>query len=64
MAATYLEHVRNVQGSGPYRLGGWSLGGIVAFEMARRLQEKGESVDLLALIDAVAPGTLPRRAQR
>jgi thioesterase domain-containing protein len=59
MAATYLEEVRRVQPAGPYRLGGWSLGGIVAFEMARRLAEQGEPVDLLALLDAVAPGVLP-----
>ncbi|HEU5319452.1 MAG TPA: alpha/beta fold hydrolase, partial [Methylomirabilota bacterium] len=59
MAVTYLQEVRRVQPAGPYRLGGWSLGGTVAFEMARRLAEEGEAVELLALLDAVAPGTLP-----
>ncbi len=59
MAATYMEEIRRVQPAGPYRLGGWSLGGIVAFEMARRLEAQGETVSLLALLDAVAPGTLP-----
>jgi thioesterase domain-containing protein len=59
MAATYLEEIRRVQPAGPYRLGGWSLGGIVSFEMARRLEAQGETVSLLALLDAVAPKTLP-----
>jgi amino acid adenylation domain-containing protein len=57
MAAHYLEAVRSVQPEGPYRLGGWSLGGVVAFEMARQLQEGGETVDSLVLIDSFAPGS-------
>jgi amino acid adenylation domain-containing protein len=59
MATTYLEEVRRVQPEGPYRLGGWSLGGMIAFEIARRLAEQGEPVTLLALLDATAPGALP-----
>ncbi|HKG13541.1 MAG TPA: amino acid adenylation domain-containing protein, partial [Pyrinomonadaceae bacterium] len=55
MAADYVEGLRSVQPTGPYRLGGWSLGGVVAFEMAQQLQRRGESVSLLALIDSVAP---------
>jgi acyl transferase domain-containing protein/thioesterase domain-containing protein len=51
MAARYLEAVRAVQPSGPYLLGGWSFGGLVAFEMASQLVRSGESVALLALID-------------
>ncbi|MEW5926736.1 MAG: amino acid adenylation domain-containing protein [Gemmatimonadota bacterium] len=56
MAADYLAHVRGVQPAGPYRLGGWSMGGLVAFEMARRLEAGGEEVELLALVDSRAPG--------
>ncbi|MGQ4712493.1 amino acid adenylation domain-containing protein [Streptomyces anulatus] len=52
MAADYLEQVRSVQPSGPYRLLGWSIGGVVAQEMAVRLQEAGEQVELLAALDA------------
>jgi amino acid adenylation domain-containing protein len=51
MAALYVEAIRTVQPHGPYQLGGWSLGGVVAFEMARQLQRQGETVELLALID-------------
>ncbi|HZF08985.1 MAG TPA: amino acid adenylation domain-containing protein, partial [Thermoanaerobaculia bacterium] len=56
MAAGYLQQVRGVQPAGPYTLGGWSMGGIVAFEMARQLESQGETVDRLALIDSFAPG--------
>jgi len=56
MAADYLAQLRTVQPGGPYRLGGWSMGGLVAFEMARLLQARGEAVELLALVDPPAPG--------
>ncbi len=53
MAADYLRQLRAAQPAGPYRLGGWSMGGVVAFEMARRLAEAGEAVELLTLVDSV-----------
>jgi amino acid adenylation domain-containing protein len=52
MAEDYLEQIRTVQPAGPYHLAGWSLGGLVAYEMACRLQAAGEEVGLLALMDA------------
>jgi amino acid adenylation domain-containing protein len=52
MAALYLEEIRRVQPEGPYRIGGWSLGGVVAFEMARQLRERGEEEALLVLLDS------------
>jgi len=55
MAAHYLAEVREHQPRGPYLLGGYCIGGCVAFEMARRLAEAGESVRLVAMIDAVMP---------
>jgi thioesterase domain-containing protein/acyl carrier protein len=51
MAACYLEAIRSVQSRGPYHLGGWSFGGLVAFEMAQQLHAIGESVGLVALLD-------------
>ncbi|MFF7400486.1 amino acid adenylation domain-containing protein [Streptomyces murinus] len=54
MAADYVARIRAVQPSGPYRLLGWSFGGNVAHEMAVRLEEQGEQVSLLALVDAGA----------
>ncbi|RKH27986.1 non-ribosomal peptide synthetase, partial [Corallococcus sp. CA041A] len=56
MATLYIDAIRTVQPHGPYQLGGWSLGGVIAYEMARRLREAGEAVDLLALIDAHVHG--------
>jgi len=56
MAAAYVEDIRTVQPGGPYVLGGWSTGGVVAFEMARQLQESGAHVAAVVLLDSVAPG--------
>jgi amino acid adenylation domain-containing protein len=60
MAARYVEALLEARPSGPYFLGGWSLGGVIAFEMARQLEARGYEVSLLALIDSSAPG--PARA--
>jgi thioesterase domain-containing protein/acyl carrier protein len=54
MAACYLEAIRRVQSRGPYHLGGWSFGGLVAFEMAQQLHAIGESLGLVALLDTQA----------
>jgi thioesterase domain-containing protein len=43
--------MRRVQPEGPYMLGGWSFGGLVAYEMAQLLQRAGQEVGLLGLID-------------
>ncbi|WP_158625670.1 non-ribosomal peptide synthetase [Corallococcus carmarthensis] len=60
LAHDYLSQVRTVQPRGPYLLGGWSFGGLVALEMARQLQALGERVDLLALMDSTVPMPQPR----
>jgi amino acid adenylation domain-containing protein len=54
MAEMYVRAVREVAPRGPYFLGGWSLGGILAFEMARQLEEAGERVALVAVLDSRA----------
>lgn len=51
MAAYYIEAVREIQPEGPYLLGGNSLGGHIAFEMAQQLRAEGSTVALLAIID-------------
>lgn len=56
MAALYLENMRTAQPNGPYYLGGYSFGGLVALEMARRLQREREEVALLALVDTYFTG--------
>ncbi|MGH7140626.1 MAG: condensation domain-containing protein, partial [Pirellulales bacterium] len=58
MAADYVAEVRKAQPVGPYRLLGWSLGGLIVFEMARQLHALGEQTALVAIIDAgmIKPG--------
>jgi amino acid adenylation domain-containing protein len=55
MATAYLEALRAVQPAGPYLLGGWSFGGLVALEMACQLERVGERATL-ALLDPTTPG--------
>jgi amino acid adenylation domain-containing protein len=75
MASCYVSEMRKVQSEGPYFIGGYSFGGLVAFEMARQLQAAGQEVAFLGLVDTY-PGkaksnavllktllALPRRQQ-
>jgi thioesterase domain-containing protein len=55
MAAAYLEELRSVQPEGPYLLGGFSGGGITAFEMAQRLRADGQEVSQLVMLDSLLP---------
>jgi amino acid adenylation domain-containing protein len=55
MAAWYIQALQTVQPAGPYLLGGWSMGGVVAFEMAQQLHAQGQRVALLALFDGRIP---------
>ncbi|MES2355414.1 MAG: amino acid adenylation domain-containing protein [Pseudomonadota bacterium] len=55
MAALYVDEMRKVRPSGPYVLGGWSSGGMIAFEMARQLETQNEKVERIVMIDAPAP---------
>lgn len=54
-ARSFLDEVRQVQPHGPYHLGGYCFGGVVAFEMARMLEKLGEPVGGLFLIDGYNP---------
>ncbi len=49
MAAEYVKAIREIQPEGPYFLGGWSLGGVIAFEVAQHLRREGAEIGLLAL---------------
>ncbi len=55
IARRYVAHLRERQPSGPYLLGGWCFGGVIAFEAARQLRDAGEEVRGVALIDTRAP---------
>ncbi|WP_121716382.1 non-ribosomal peptide synthetase [Streptomyces sp. E5N91] len=52
MAAEYVQEMRAIQPAGPYHLLGWSLGGVIAQEIAVQLQEAGEGVETLVLLDS------------
>lgn len=51
MAEYYLAAIRSISPHGPYRLSGYSSGGLIALELAQRLRAQGEEVALLALLD-------------
>jgi amino acid adenylation domain-containing protein len=59
-AAQYVRLIREIQPRGPYVLMGWCNGGTLAFETARQLQEAGEAVSRVFMIDTWIPGYLER----
>ena len=54
MARRYVEAIRRVQPRGPYHIGGWSLGGVIAFEMACQLEAQGLEAGSVLLLDSAA----------
>ncbi|MER5889841.1 amino acid adenylation domain-containing protein [Streptomyces sp. NPDC001941] len=61
IAALYLSEIKKVQPEGPYYLGGWCMGGMVSFEIARRLQLAGEEVGMLTIVSASIDDPVPPR---
>ena len=59
MAALYAKEIRKTQPRGPYYLGGYCMGGTVAYEVAQQIQAQGEHVALLALFDTVNWSKIP-----
>ncbi|GGJ50080.1 MULTISPECIES: amino acid adenylation domain-containing protein [Virgibacillus] len=59
MASEYIQQIKQVQPEGPYQLVGWSLGGNVIHAMATQLQELGDTVSLVAMLDAYPSHFLP-----
>ncbi len=60
LAAYYIQEIQKIQPTGPYLLGGYSFGGQLAFEMARQLQQQGETIDQLILLDCRGPNSYNR----
>ncbi|MDU8926223.1 SDR family NAD(P)-dependent oxidoreductase [Alisedimentitalea sp. MJ-SS2] len=58
-ARDYLAEIRQVQANGPYMLGGFSGGGIIAYEMAQQLKAAGEEVSWLVMLDTPLPQRRP-----
>jgi thioesterase domain-containing protein/acyl carrier protein len=63
MAENYIKEIRRVQPEGPYRIGGYSFGGLVAYEMAQQLRAQDQEVSLLALLDTY-PGKMESRGSQ
>ena len=63
MASYCIGVMRQKQPQGPYILGGMCAGGVIAYEMARQLEVRGEKVERVILLDAALPGT-PKRQGR
>ncbi|MEV5463023.1 type I polyketide synthase [Streptomyces sp. NPDC002788] len=61
IAAFHVETLTGLQAEGPYTIGGWSFGAVVAHEMASQLARRGARVDLLVCLDAYMPGQAGRR---
>lgn len=61
MAAQYVEAIRTVEPLGPYRLAGYSAGGVIAYEMAQQLKRDGATVEWLAMIDTLSPTSAGRK---
>lgn len=57
LAERYIKEIRQILPSGPYQLGGYSMGGNIAFEMAIQLEALGEKVEDLIMIDSYVPQT-------
>ena len=60
MAACYVQEILSFQPSGPYYLGGYSLGGLIAFEVSQQLHRLGHRVAVMALMDSGPTSRIPR----
>ncbi len=61
MAAQYVEAIRTVDANGPYRLAGYSGGGVIAYEMAQQLLRSGAQVETILMIDTLSPSAATRK---
>lgn len=66
MAAYYIQAMQAVQPTGPYEVGGYSLGGLLAYEVTRQLQQHGETVASIVMLDTfeVSGLTAPKQSQK
>ncbi|KAF2470334.1 ketoacyl-synt-domain-containing protein [Lindgomyces ingoldianus] len=58
VSALYLQEIKRRQPEGPYLIGGWSAGGVMAYEVTQQLVNNGDEVESLVLIDAPCPVAL------
>lgn len=60
LAAYYVNIITTLQPKGPYDLGGYSLGGVIAYEVTRQLQEMGHAVDTIVMLDSFDSNALKK----
>ncbi|KAB8321061.1 amino acid adenylation domain-containing protein [Tolypothrix campylonemoides VB511288] len=60
MAALYIKQIQTIQPTGPYFIGGFSVGGVIAYEMAQQLRRQGQEVGLIVILDGGVPGSAKR----
>ncbi|KAL9604622.1 MAG: hypothetical protein Q9219_000342 [cf. Caloplaca sp. 3 TL-2023] len=58
MASSFIQEMKRRQPDGPYYLGGWSAGGVMAYEIVRQLTDAGDHVEVLVLIDSPSPALI------
>jgi len=58
MASYYIASIKKIRNHGPFRFAGWSMGGVVAYEMARQLTMEGDDVEFVVMIDSFALGNI------
>jgi amino acid adenylation domain-containing protein len=63
MASLYVKAIESFQPTGPYQIGGWSFGGVVAYEVAQQLNQRGHEVSLLAILDSYMPIILDKQKE-
>ena len=60
----YIDKIKQIQPHGPYYIAGWSVGGTIAFEIARQLEKENRKVAFLGLIDSTPPSKVKRIKNR
>lgn len=55
LAYKYLKTVKSIQQGGTYKIAGWSTGGVIAYEMVRQLEAKGDQIEFFTVFDSLAP---------
>jgi thioesterase domain-containing protein len=61
LSQQYIRRIKKIQTRGPYFIAGWSLGGTIAFEMTKQLEQQKEKIALLALVDSPPPQSSTRK---
>lgn len=55
VAEEYIQRIKRIQPDGPYLIGGWSMGGVIALEISKLFEQRNEKVLMLSIFDAITP---------